>query len=427
MSGTGWKLAHCDKFYEADGVTEKIRSYACEEKTGAWMMLQGICDLFFAYPQFDGERREVAIYSRKAHDGLMEITFGKNTENIRRRLDSSALVTRLYVQGDYTDNGYVGIEDAKNNESGLGYIFNFDYYCEECQVKKSTKKTYGTARRRIGESTLGEMKVAHVKPMDCRKFISELKNAGVSIYTARTACYLLKRTFDLAEEDGLILRNPVGASCLEMVRVNAGTREALTEEQMASFLNVIMKDKVGQKSYDGIVLLFETGLRISEMVGLRLEDIDLTRRKISVRQQLAADKTETETKSAAGVREIPMTDMAYLSLKRILSDRNSKKVKAGFEEYVFIGKNGEAMDAGGWRQKFRRLRAKWEKRAPELATEVTPHICRHTFCSRLMAAGMNPKAVQYLMGHEDAAVTMNVYTHMTYSQVEQEMRKAKFA
>ena len=302
-----------------------------------------------------------------------------------------------------------------------------DRYCEECQVKKSTKKTYGTARRRIGESTLGEMKVAHVKPMDCRKFISELKNAGVSIYTARTACYLLKRTFDLAEEDGLILRNPVGASCLEMVRVNAGTREALTEEQMASFLNVIMKDKVGQKSYDGIVLLFETGLRISEMVGLRLEDIDLTRRKISVRQQLAADKTETETKSAAGVREIPMTDMAYLSLKRILSDRNSKKVKAGFEEYVFIGKNGEAMDAGGWRQKFRRLRAKWEKRAPELATEVTPHICRHTFCSRLMAAGMNPKAVQYLMGHEDAAVTMNVYTHMTYSQVEQEMRKAKFA
>ena len=131
MSGTGWKLAYCDKFYEADGVTEKIRSYSADEKTGAWTMIQGICDLFFAYPQFDGEKREVSIRSRKDHDGLMEITFGKNTEQIRRRLDSSALVTRLYVQGDYTDNGYVGIEDAKKNESGLGYIFNFDYYRDE--------------------------------------------------------------------------------------------------------------------------------------------------------------------------------------------------------------------------------------------------------------------------------------------------------
>lgn len=130
LSGTGWKLKKCDTFYEADGITEKVRSYAAEEKTGAWTMIQGICDLFFAYPEFDGETREVTIRSRKDHGGLMEITFGKNTEQIRRRLDSSALVTRLYVQGDYTDNGYVGIEDAEKNESGLGYIFNFDYYRE---------------------------------------------------------------------------------------------------------------------------------------------------------------------------------------------------------------------------------------------------------------------------------------------------------
>lgn len=160
LSGTGWKLAYCDTFYEADGITEKIRSYAAEEKTGAWMMIQGICDLFFAYPEFDGDKREVRIRSRKDHDGLMEITFGKNTEQIRRRLDSSALVTRLYVQGDYTDNGYVGIEDAKKNESGLGYIFNFDYYRETGVFTQAHEdalaafiESSGVSSRQISEKT----------------------------------------------------------------------------------------------------------------------------------------------------------------------------------------------------------------------------------------------------------------------------------
>lgn len=130
LKGTGWVLKSCDTFLESDGVTEKVRSYSCDEKTGAWDMIQGICELFMGYPIFDGDSQEVTIRSRLNHDGIMEITFGKNTENIERSRDTSALVTRLYVQGDYTDNGYVGIDDAKDNELHLNFICNFDHYRE---------------------------------------------------------------------------------------------------------------------------------------------------------------------------------------------------------------------------------------------------------------------------------------------------------
>lgn len=130
LYGTGWTLKSCDIFYEADGETEKIRSYACDEKTGAWAMIEGICNLFHAYPIYDGENRTVTIRERRNFDGLMEVTFGKNTEKIERRLDSGSLITRLFVHGDYSDAGYVGIDTAKSNERGLDFICNFDYYRE---------------------------------------------------------------------------------------------------------------------------------------------------------------------------------------------------------------------------------------------------------------------------------------------------------
>ena len=55
--------------------------------------------------------------------------------------------------------------------------------------------------------------------------------------------------------------------------------------------------------------------------------------------------------------------------------------------------------------------------------KVTPHVCRHTFCSNMAKSGMNPKTLQYIMGHSDISVTLNVYTHLNYDDAEEEMQK----
>lgn len=57
-----------------------------------------------------------------------------------------------------------------------------------------------------------------------------------------------------------------------------------------------------------------------------------------------------------------------------------------------------------------------------------PHVCRHTYCSNMAKAGMNPKALQYLMGHSDIGVTLNVYTHLGLIDAKEEMNRiAKLA
>ena len=69
----------------------------------------------------------------------------------------------------------------------------------------------------------------------------------------------------------------------------------------------------------------------------------------------------------------------------------------------------------------------WEKESMGVSIQwmpnITPHVCRHTYCSNMAKSGMNPKTLQYLMGHSDIAVTLNVYTHVGLEDAEKELQK----
>ena len=128
LSGTGWQMGFCETFYENDGVTEKVRSISCDTRRGAYLLISDICKLFAAYPVYDGETRTVNIYSLNRHEDMLELNFAKNLTGVERKEDAADIVTRLYVEGEYADGGYVGIDDV--NPSGLPFLFNFDYFRE---------------------------------------------------------------------------------------------------------------------------------------------------------------------------------------------------------------------------------------------------------------------------------------------------------
>ena len=128
LTGTGWRLGHCDTLYEEDGVTEMVRSLSSDGKKGALSLIETTCNLFKCYPVFDSENMLVNIYSLNRHEQAIEVEAGRNTETLSVTYNSEDIVTRLYVEGEYGDDGYVGIDDV--NPTGLSYILNFDYYKE---------------------------------------------------------------------------------------------------------------------------------------------------------------------------------------------------------------------------------------------------------------------------------------------------------
>ena len=128
LTGTGWSLGFCETLYEADGSTIKVRSLKSDGKQGALGLINTVCNLFKCHPVYDSENMQVNIYALNRHEKAIEIEVGRNTGTMSVNDNSEDIVTRLYVEGEYGDYGYVGIDDV--NPTGLSYIFNFDYYRE---------------------------------------------------------------------------------------------------------------------------------------------------------------------------------------------------------------------------------------------------------------------------------------------------------
>ena len=91
--------------------------------------------------------------------------------------------------------------------------------------------------------------------------------------------------------------------------------------------------------------------------------------------------------------------------------------------FLYLDKNDRPMVAMHWEKYFQHICQKYNGLYKVQMPKVTPHVCRHTFCSNMARNGMNPKTLQYLMGHSDISVTMNVYTHIGFDDAEEELKR----
>ena len=76
-----------------------------------------------------------------------------------------------------------------------------------------------------------------------------------------------------------------------------------------------------------------------------------------------------------------------------------------------------------WEHFFKHIWQKYNSIYREQLPLITPHVCRHTYCSNMAKSGMNPKTLQYLMGHSDIGVTLNTYTHLGYEDAKDELQR----
>ena len=132
------------------------------------------------------------------------------------------------------------------------------------------------------------------------------------------------------------------------------------------------------------------------------------------------------TKTDAGTRVLPITEDVAQMFQAIIEDRNAPKVEKsidGYSGFLFCDDNGMPLVAMHWQHRFNHMVGRYNDIYRVQMPNITHHVCRHTYCSNMAKSGMNPKTLQYLMGHSDISVTMNVYTHIGFDDAEEELKR----
>ena len=233
----------------------------------------------------------------------------------------------------------------------------------------------------------------------------------------------------MAYTEDIIRRNPFEFR-LDIIPNNTQKSVALSPKQQEQFLEFTRNDKHFCRYLDEIKILLGTGMRISELCGLTIADLDFDRRRIRVDHQLVRTQDGKryieKTKTECGCRYIPMSNEVYESFYNILSNRKKQKKEImidGYAGFILLDKNGNPKVAMHVQKVVQRLCEKYNEENIISLPRITPHVCRHTYCSNMAKSGMNPKTLQYLMGHSDISVTMNVYTHIGFDDAEEELKR----
>ena len=297
-------------------------------------------------------------------------------------------------------------------------------------VRHNTEANYKFVTNIIAKEDFGKKRIDRVHLSDAKAWLIKLQKDGRGYSSIHTVRGVVRPAFQMAVDDDLIRKNPFNFELASVIVNDSVTREAITRKQEREFLRFIQEDKHFCKYYDGIYILFNTGLRISEFCGLTVKDIDFKEMRINVDHQLQRKRNMEyvieDTKTSSGKRFVPMTQEVAECFRRILANRRNPKVEPmvdGYTGFLFLDKNEMPMVALHWEKYFQHILEKYNSIYKVQMPKITPHVCRHTFCSKMAKSGMNPKTLQYIMGHADISVTLNTYSHVGFEDAREELNR----
>ena len=306
------------------------------------------------------------------------------------------------------------------------------YVSTRTGVRPNTKQGYNFVQRLLEKTDFNGRKIANIRTSDAKIFLIKLQESGRRYSTVRTVRGVLRPAFQMAVDDDVLRKNPFDFQLAKVLVNDSVTREAVTREEMRKFLKFVHDDNVYCKYYEVVYIRFHTGMRISEFCGLTMRDIDLENKVVNIDHQLqrASDMRYIiqPTKTNAGPRRLPIPDEVAECFQAILEDREKPAVERiidGYSDFLFYDKDGMPLVAMHWEHRFKHMVTRYNDIFRIQLPSITPHVCRHTYCSNMARSGMNPKTLQYLMGHSEIGVTLNTYTHLGLEDAVNEIRKVE--
>lgn len=284
-----------------------------------------------------------------------------------------------------------------------------DYILYLRDVKKKSKNTELSYARDLKKlnifcAELGIMSANDVTDEVIAKYVAHMNEEGMKPTTISRNIASAKAFFGYLIEQGYVNHNPVIAT--KAPKIEKKMPEILTMDETARLLEQPSKDNPkGLRDRAMLELLYATGIRVSELISLKLSDLNM-----KADYMVCRDSNKE--------RVIPFGTVAKDAVKSYLKNGRPSLVQDENIDLLFTNCSGTPMS----RQGFWKLIKGYGKMAG-IQIELTPHTLRHSFAAHLVSNGADLHSVQEMLGHSDISTTQ-IYAQMSHSKLQQEYRKA---
>ena len=285
------------------------------------------------------------------------------------------------------------------------YIAEWLTTFKQTTVKQSTYDRLLTSVKALEGFEIATMPIGEITCIDIQQYVNDLTKRGYGLSTIKKQMRIVTAPLKQASALHIIPADPgIGIRLPSRYNVAKPERliEAYTYEEQTALRSVLSGRQ--RNGYAAIALMIETGLRVGEALALRWQDVQLSRKRIYVRNTVVrlANKKQSfiqdSVKSESSRRTIPLTPEAIKLLERLYERRKN--------EWVFTNRDGERLS-------YEALRYQTRKACDEAGIEFRgEHVFRHTFATNCYHKGIDVKILSRLLGHADVNITYNLYIHL---------------
>jgi len=308
----------------------------------------------------------------------------EHSRHFDRKVDAQRwldVVAASVVRGDYVDP-----------RAGKVTLRQYAQRWEAVQVSSpGTRRIVDNALRLHLLPSLGHGPIASIRTSSVQGFVRELESKGLAAGSVRNIYDVTAQVFAAAVDDRVIASSPCRR--IRLPKGDNGEVVPPTVEQVAALATAI-----GDRWRAVVVVLAGSGLRIGELRGLMVDDVDFLRRTIRVERQRDQSGRLAPVKSKTSRRTVPVGQVVIDELAAHLAAYPS----AGA---LFVDELGEPLPYWRWKKLITAA-------ATAVGVDATAHSLRHFFASALIAGGASVKQVQTVLGHASAVITLRTYAHL---------------
>ena len=272
-------------------------------------------------------------------------------------------------------------------------------------VKQSTYDRLVTSAKALQPYFIASMPIGEITSIHIQKYVNELAESGYGLSTIKKQMRIVTAPLKQASALHQIPANPAIGIKIPVrysMRNSEKTAEAYSLEEQEKLFRVLNLNT--RPGYPAIALMIETGLRVGEVLALRWRDVQLSRKRLTVRSTVVrlANKKQSFVqdcaKSESSNRVVPLTPRAIDLLAPLYAER--------FNEWVFNNSDDERLS-------YEALRYQTRCACRDAGIQYRgEHVFRHTFATNCYHKGVNIKILSRLLGHADVNVTYNIYVHL---------------